>query len=250
MRAIGAPRAPRPPAVRAVRRPMPFPWWLVFLAVAVAGIVWWAPWKPAPIEPIAFSANGERALGPMCLVVMIDESGSMSDSDPQQARSAAVLGAASFLSEFGLPEDRIAAGWFADDAKVSDLMDGPTGIDELPQRSMVPSGGGTDMVAAVKAADQTLTQCDPGIRPVLALVSDGMANDFDALARSLKDLPPSSVVHLIAIDAMGSNGQVDEWRRMSIPVGTSTVKSLDREGVGDGMASLLSALTGQEVEAG
>lgn len=241
------PRPLAPPRVTAVRRPIPIALSPLVLIAALGALAWWGPWSTHSVTPIAFHAHGPRTKGPICLAVMIDESGSMSDSDPQQSRSAALIGAASFLGSEGVPQDRIAGGWFADQARVSTLMDGPTGLRHLPRSSTVSSGGGTNMAAAVTTAAQVLGQCDAATRPVLALVSDGMADDFEAVAQSLTHLPANTEVHLLAIDATGSLGQAPDWQNLGPNVQVNAVRSLDRKGVGSGMALLLSDLTGQQV---
>jgi hypothetical protein len=235
------------PTIGTVRRTRPFPIGLLSLVAGLAGLAWWAPWTPGPVAPIAFTAEGERTLGPICLAVMIDESGSMSDSDPEQSRAAALLGAASFLDRYGLPQDRIAGGWFADDASISGLMDGATGTRRLPERPTVPSGGGTNMAAAMNEAGRVLHSCHPATRPVLTLVTDGQADDLDAVAQALDRLPPDTLTQLIAIDATGVLGRAEQWRRAAPQVAITTVRSLDRRGIGDGIATSLSALTGQRV---
>jgi len=184
----------------------------------------------------------------MCVAVMIDESGSMSDADPRQARTAALLGASSFLDEFGLSTDQVAGGWFSDTAAMSSLMTASKGLAGLPQTSTVPSGGGTNMVAATDRASTTLQACPAGQTPVLILVTDGVADDFVALRAAVARLPTGTLTQLLAIDQTDSFDSVEpEWARYAPEVGIVRVTTLTRDGVGVGMASVLSTLTGQEV---
>lgn len=243
-RAVGSPR----PISVVPRRP--FPWWIPIAATLSGGLIWWAPWEPDPVEPIVFSADGPRMTAPMCVAVMIDESGSMADSDPQLARPAALLGASSFLGEFGLATDQVAGGWFADTAEISPLLSAAKGLTELPQDSTVPSGGGTNMVAAIDRAGQTLETCPFGQTPVLVLVTDGVADDFEAVGQAIARLPSGTTTQLLAIDATGSLASVSsEWAHYAPGVEVEPVTALDRDGVGTGMANVLSRLTGQKVSA-
>src|SRR5690606_26436794 len=154
--------------------------------------------SPAGSEAVEFAApTGDRSTGPRCSMVMIDESGSMSQADVAGTRPAAVRAASDFFADYGIDGDRIGVMWFADRNEVID----PAPPADLPMAATDELGGGTQLAGAVDAALATLqANCD-GAAPVLVIVSGGAASsstDYTAVATALESAPDVAV-HLIAM---------------------------------------------------
>jgi von Willebrand factor type A domain len=253
----------RPPAPRRIRRSRPL-WPLLALLVPIAAIAAWrlvddgGPSAAAEREPadgaIAFDAPiGDRITGPRCLMVVVDESSSMTEADATGARADAVQAAADFLQAYGLPEDRIGTTWFADDADVVGPDPASTATAARAAESTA-LGSGTKIASALRSALAAMATGCGRAQPVLVLVSDGQASgpaQFE-LARDVIAGADGLDLHMIALDGNQAFDSVRSfWADPALGLDSiETISSFGRDEVAAAMAAILTLETGQRVEAG
>lgn len=252
-----------------------WPWALLLVPVAAAGLYQLQrsrqpsaamaappppPGSPAPTATVAATTStlvafgapaGERSTGPRCVMVVLDESTSMSTADAAGTRTDAVRAAADFLSAHGIDGDRIGVAWFADAAEVVDPA--PPAQASAARPGAVYLGSGTQVAAALtRTLGSMQASCD-GAQPVIVLVSDGQASgarEFDAIRETLAGAPALNV-HLIAMNG----GQAFEvarafWEDPRLGIDSiATISDFGRDEVAAAMAGILSRETGQQVTA-
>jgi hypothetical protein len=198
-------------------------------------------WEHDPATPWVLSDPvGPRTTDPVDLVVLVDESGSTSRSDPGGARW---VQADQLLRWMGrnADGDRITIGTFASTAPLlAPLV--PAAAAELPHRTPIP-GSTTRFVPAIARIDTALGSSDPTRQRVAVLVTDGSGEDVEL---ALEQLDPSVRLYVFGLDGDGTWSAVrgqwgDRVTGMSI--------SGDAGSIASAQAALLSDLTGQAVSA-
>jgi hypothetical protein len=205
-----------------------------------------------PTTLVGFAAPfGERTTGPLCWMVVVDESSSMATADTTGARADAVRAAARFIASHGLDEDRIGATWFADQAEV--LPPGDPATVRIAPTGGVPLGSSTRMAAALRSALDAMASACGSARQVLVLVSDGAASGEDEFAgtKAVLAAAPAVDVYLIAMNG-GSAFEPSRAFWADPALGVNSIRTIDTFGadeVAGAMAAVLSIATGQEVVA-
>ena len=203
--------------------------------------------------PLAFERpSGPRTTGPRCLMVLIDQSKSMADSDSQGMRADAVEAAAEFVAKYGLADDRIGVTWFADVPTVVTPLH--TSIDDATRLGADPPdvGDSTQMTPALDETRQAMASHCDGAQPVILLVTDGAAGDalaFAEVADRLREFDPEVHVHLIAMN--GDDAYASSRTFWEDPTnGLDSIREIDqfgRDEVADAVADVLMIETGQRI---
>jgi len=259
-----APR--RPPSPRRLRRHgRRWPWLAALVPLAVAGGLWAlrdrspraavAVAAPPAATPsgVGFAApDGVRTTGARCLMVMVDESSSMTSADAAGTRADAVTATARFLAAYGVDGDRVGATWFADAADVQAPVPAATAatLDAGPGRRL---GSGTEIGPALDATYTALAAGCGSARGAVVLVSDGAASgvaDFAAVGDAIA-AHPDVAVHLVAMNGGGAfEASRSFWENASLGIASvQTIDSFGSDEVAGAVAAILSAETGQQVVA-
>lgn len=233
--------------------PSPWRWIATLLVVAVAATAWWCirPTEADRIRlsaPIGIRTNAE----PACTLILIDQSSSMSESDPAGLRAVAVEELGRWFSTYGMAQDRVGVGWFADASDIQ-APGRPDRVAEFARRGPTqPIGGGTAIAPALRSAGTALASCPPGTRPVLVLISDGVTTEGSgSVTSALESLPAATAVHLMAMDADGGFTRSDAnsyWTDPARRLATvNTVARVDAASITAPLALVVSNETGQRV---
>lgn len=204
--------------------PRRWPWWLLALAMGVA--VLWAcdPLDDGDLGPVP-EPVGQRIDEPIDLCLVIDDSSSTLDTDPEGNRYDAARFAARFLARQSHPDrpDRVCVVHFGGDAPRR-LALPLTPVEQLAriEAAIQPVGqlGDTDFAAAHARATTLLGPDRPDRRQVMIEFTDGIPSGgpdvFARIAGSLDTLPRYHS-HLIALDEADQFDDVrTEWDRMGL----------------------------------
>ena len=128
------------------------------------------------IEPSDWHAKVRTRRSPSCVIFVVDASGSMGSRGRMTASKGAVL---SLLLDAYVKRDRVCLIGFRRDR--AEVLVPVTSSVEVAQRGLaeLPTGGRTPLSAGlVKACEvvRPLLLKDPGLRPLLVLVTDGRGN--------------------------------------------------------------------------
>ena len=171
---------------------------------------------------------GSRTLAtPIRLIVVLDESGSTSTTDPGKSSHQALLELCDWLTVYsGEPRDRIGAVRFADRAATIDPVRAAGSHDALLQQLAAPAevGGGTQLTPAIEALT-TLLRRRANDRRIAVLITDGQVAETDDQLRSLFNSvrAVSDAIYLVALDHDGTWTRSTHRRYTLLPLTGITV---------------------------
>ena len=242
-------RQPRGLPIGQLPRPRRWPWLVALLALVLAlgryALERHSSVQAADRTPRSFTApRGSRLTTARCIIVVIDESSSMTTSDPSGLRARAIDETVRFLVSFGLPGDEIGGGWFADTSSYAD----PVVVSKAASTWVPPNlGGSTNMTGALADVAPVLERCTA--QPVLLLVTDGQADDLEVVRQRIHALPPDVRIHLVAMNVDGGYVSVAPfWEDPSL--GIDSVERIDEVrpvAVARAVADILERETGQQI---
>lgn len=221
---------PRPPApgVGAVGLAPAQRWpWLLALLALLALVAWrCAPREPATLGPVP-PPTGQRTANVIDLCLAIDDSSSTGETDPANRRYQAARFLAGFLAQQSRPArpDRVCVVHFGGDAPEELALP----LTPVTDRAAIDAAiatptdlGDTNFVAADERLAELLGSPLPGHHQVVITFTDGVpsssgsSDSFDAISRSLDNLPRRST-HLIALDENGAFDSVrSEWESLGL----------------------------------
>ena len=176
------------------------------------------------------AAAGRSAETPLCLTILLDNSGSMERPD----RSETVQRAFATLAGQLKPTDQITLISFARQPRlVADAFTGEQAGQLVELVSQLPSEGGTNLEAALKLAfEKAQEHRSENSQNRIVLLTDGAANLGDAKAESLSTLIESMRDSGIAFDAagVGAEGLNDEILEALTRKGDGRYYLLDQPG--------------------
>ncbi len=203
------------------------------------------PAPPSVSAPGAGSTTGTAA-GAVALVLAVDTSGSMAQSDPAGGRAAAVRAAAAALQ----PGDWMGLVTFAAAPDVLvplQAMDGPGARAAVDAAAgQIGASGYTDLLGALQTGAQVLgADANPSDQHVLVLLTDGVP-DLPSLAA-----PSAMAAYLQEMDgeaqAIGARGWVLDTIGLGSAVDASELQGLAGLGHGRYVAAPVSASLPQDV---
>lgn len=200
--------------------------WLLLLLIPVALISRACDGRQGDLGPVP-APEGQRIDEPIDLCLVVDDSTSTLDSDPDAVRYEAARFAADFLARQSVTArpDQVCVVHFGEDAPF-ELTLPLTPVDRMGEIQaaiqVVTPLGGTNFVAAHERAAELLGPADAGRHRVVILFTDGVpssgsgADPFAEISASLDGLPRYDT-HLVALDQDGAFGDVaDEWEGMGL----------------------------------
>ncbi len=240
-----APRAPGPP-LRATAREL-----VMLLAVASAAtLVGWGILLAAedlvtrdPV-PMPVPAAETRTLAlPMLINIAVDDSGSMSDSDPDDRRwtDAAALGR--WLARHQREDDLVAVTRFAGDAVHGPVVSSRRLTNDPRQLAPSPSSDGTAFMPVVDGAAEIFAEQEQACYRILILLTDGAADDAPEAIAKLPTV--ANRVFVVALDRGDAwDSARTAWERAGFPV-TKLGNRAPNE-IGAALARAVMAATGEE----
>jgi hypothetical protein len=245
-----APRRPHPPVGATVRELT-----LVLAAVGALLTTLWLGYEGArnalTIDPVAMPvpvAHTRTLEPPMTIDIAVDESGSMSESDPHGDRWKSVAALLRWLTRYQRATDLVTLTRFADTASAGPTMSAR----RIPANPLAlapaPSGGGTAFVPVVDAAREIFGRPPPTAarsERIILIVTDGDADDrADAVVR----LPRvADHVFVIALDRSKSWATARKtWEHTGFSVMTVSNKAPNE--VGAALARAILRVTGEKAK--
>lgn len=198
---------------------------------------------PTP-ETLGGEETGEGRCG-VDVLVLVDSSGSMADSDPENLRlEAAKRIVERIADDTTLSEGtRIGVVSFSDDAQVISPLDRASSVRDAISDLSVPVSGNTNLLAALYRGYQTFAAAGtfPHRKPVLLFLTDGSPYDvrklketgayFLELQAFIKEKlkPRGCAIYVVGVDVRGQWGQMEGyWREIADGVyGVEGVEGLE-----------------------
>jgi hypothetical protein len=212
--------------------------------------------KRQPIVELVAPDTGTRTLKePVTAVVMIDQSGSTVDSDPQYARVSEAETWARWVGDHsGNPDDEIAAIHFtsAVEAEVGPLN--PSEDTVATARKLFDPGefvgAGTRMKPALEAAQRLFEEAPPKNLKLLVMFTDGAASDIKETEEALKATGADSIwLVALNIDGTYENTAAKAWERFGLS-GALRMDRLEAGAVAGALADIFMGETGQTSKGG
>jgi Mg-chelatase subunit ChlD len=204
-----------------------------------------------PIVELVAPDPGTRTLAePVTAVVMIDQSGSTVDSDPENARVTEAETWARWVGEHsGNPADEIAAVHFTSAVEASI---GPLKPSENPETSAEQlfdsgtlMGGGTKMVPALEVAKAIFDDAPADNRRLLVMFTDGAAADLNQTESALRAVGADSVwLVALNIDGTYEESAAKTWEHFGL-TGALRMDRLEAGAVASSLAEIFMGETGQ-----